>query len=221
MNFFVLLGPPGAGKGTQSELLKQRLNFIHISTGDIIRREIAKQSELGKSVKAIVESGHFVDDQTILKCLSSHLGGLSLRPDDVVLLDGIPRNLPQADALDHLLSNKLLGIIALTADVDNLVERFQKRWFCQACSSIVSLNNSPTSDTVCVHCGAKNTLIRRKDDDPAIVRERFKIYADQTSSLLKFYSERKILHEFNALDSVEKLYVQIANCIIQKIDGKC
>ena len=137
------------------------------------------------------------------------------------MLDGIPRNEFQAKSLQTLYGNSILGVLALTAEVELLVERFQKRRFCNACNSIVSLNNKDSSDTICPRCGAEDHLVRRKDDEPNIVRERFKVYENQTASLFEFYSSRKILYKFDALDTVEKVYVFLANCILQKIDGKC
>ncbi len=221
MNFFIILGPPGAGKGTQSELLKKRLGFTHISTGDIIRKEIAKGSKLGLSVKKIVESGNYVDDSTILDCFANHLESLPANQKETILLDGIPRNHIQALELEKRYPGKLQAVLALKANLDNLVNRFEKRWFCQACQRIVSLSNSPSADTVCEHCGEQETLIRRKDDSPDVIRDRFKVYMQQTASLLEFYSNHKILYEFDALKPVEEIYAYLASNVLQKINGMC
>jgi adenylate kinase len=221
MNCFVFVGPPGSGKGTQCALLSQRLSFTHVSTGALIREEIASGSSLGKAVKQLVESGGLVDDETIVKCLSSHLDGLSETRKKIILLDGIPRNLKQAHLLSNMLPGAISGVIYLSADPKELVARFAKRWHCTKCGKVESFEYSPSSDYLCPACGKENSYKRRKDDEPTVVLSRFEIYQQQTTDLLNYYKNLKILYEFDALQPIEVTYAHVGALILQKVSIKC
>lgn len=221
MNCFVFVGPPGSGKGTQSALLAERLVFTHISTGALIRQEIASGSNLGLEVKTLVESGGLVNDETIFDCLFHHLGALSCKQKETILLDGIPRNLNQAKALDETLGSQIAAVIYLSANPKQLIERFAKRWYCTACGRIESFNDAPLSNYSCQTCGKTKSYGRRKDDEPDVILSRFAIYQEQTKELLTFYKNQKILYEFDALQPIETTYVNIAFLILQKISRKC
>lgn len=218
-NFFIFLGPPGAGKGTQCALLQERLGFTHVSTGALIRKEIASQSSLGKSVKAIVESGNYVDDKTIVACLLSHLSTFDHKANAVVLLDGIPRNIIQAEELKAIFGKQFQGVIALSADLEQLSERFIKRWSCTKCGKIESFDEAPSQDYVCPSCSAVSSYARRKDDEPEVVKSRLKIYTKQTEPLVDFYKKENMLYTFDALAPIEEIYVAIASLILQKVHG--
>lgn len=221
MNCFVFVGPPGSGKGTQSALLAERLSITHVSTGALIRKEIASGSALGNAVKKLVESGGLVDDETIVECLFQHLYSLPDLQKTTVLLDGIPRNLKQAETLAKVLGDKITGVIYLSANPDKLVERFAKRWHCVTCGRIEAFEHSPSHDYVCQNCGQKDSYARRKDDEPNVILSRFEIYQKQTVELLDFYKKQKILYEFDALQPIEVTYVNIASLILQKISRTC
>lgn len=221
MNCFIFVGPPGSGKGTQSALLAERLSFTHVSTGALIRQEIASGSSLGLEVKTLVESGGLVNDKMIVECLFRHLDALSAKKKEIILLDGIPRNLNQAKTLDEILGSQITAVVYLSANPAQLIERFSKRWYCTTCGRIESFDNSPLSSYSCQACGKINSYGRRKDDEPEVILSRFAIYQEQTEALLTFYKNQKILYEFDALQPIEMTYVNIAFLILQKISRKC
>lgn len=223
MRIGILLGPPGIGKGTQCALLSQRLGFKHISTGNLIRQEIASLTPVGIKVKALVEAGMLVDNDTILKCLESSLKSSSFSKTDVLLLDGIPRNLAQAEGLEVLLASefktKVDCVVALSADPNALVERFRKRATCSKCGHIESVPpSSPIAlnSLKCSSCGTLGSLTRRKDDEPATVQKRFEIYEQETFPLVSYYRKRDALTTVNGLDKQEYVYARIAHTLIDR-----
>jgi adenylate kinase len=219
-NLIVILGPPGVGKGTQCNLLKSRLGFYHISTGAIIRNEIQSNSELGLKVKSIVESGNLVDDQTIFSCLENALSELNTSSEFSILLDGLPRNLSQANDLDTLVSKfnfSKVVVIALDADVEKIVSRFKSRYTCSSCSYIGSFPEA-TSDNyktlLCPSCHKQGSLARRPDDEELTVRHRLELYKKETHPLLDYYKKKDNLHIIDGLMSPELVYVNVASCLI-------
>lgn len=220
MKVIIFLGPPGVGKGTQCSLLSSRLGVKHISTGAIIRQEIASESPLGIKVKGIVESGHLVDDKSIFECLESALNQMNLKQSDVILLDGIPRNLSQAKEFDVLIgkfSSKVDLVLSLSAELDQLIERFEKRWTCSACGKIESL--SPQTDIskyICTSCEKVGTMFRRKDDEPETVKKRFTVYQQETQPLISFYADRNNLCVVDGLQHPEIVYAEIVSILLRK-----
>jgi adenylate kinase len=220
MKVIIFLGPPGVGKGTQCSLLSTRLGVRHVSTGAIMRQEIASESSLGLKVKHVVESGHLVDDQSIFACLEHALHSMKLARHDVILMDGIPRNLSQAKEFDKMLkqfSSQVDRVISLTADLDKLVERFQGRWTCSACGKIDSIFSSvDVLQHKCRHCLKVGTLFRRKDDEPETVRHRFSVYQKETSPLVSYYGKKNCLSTVNGLRSPEMVYAEIVSILLRK-----
>jgi len=219
MKVAIIFGPPGAGKGTQCSFLSKRLGFTHISTGAMIRQEIASQSDLGLKVKNIVESGRLVEDDVILSCLESVLKTVSLQQDSLILLDGIPRNVAQAEGLQDLLASfqlKINKVVLLQADLDRLVERFSRRWTCNACGQIASISqHADISEYVCPACHAKGSMTRRKDDELETVKQRFSVYQEETAPLISYYQDKDVFEVVDALHSPEFVYVKIASILLQ------
>jgi len=217
MRCVLFLGPPGVGKGTQCALLSQRLGFTHLSTGAIIRREIASGSALGVRVKTLVDQGGLVDDATVLSCLEQALSSLQISKDAVVMLDGCPRNLAQAISVEPLLEKigaTLERVISFQADLADLVERFASRVNCSSCGWIGSL--SPDVDLKTKECGACHTvgtLYRRNDDSPASVEKRFMLYRAETEPLIAFYEKKGLLYSINGLASKEDVYAKVASIL--------
>lgn len=223
MRIGILLGPPGIGKGTQCALLSQRLGFKHISTGNLIRQEIAALTPVGVKVKNLVEAGMLVDNETILKCLESSLKNSSFSSTDLLLLDGIPRNLFQAEGLEKLLTSqfgaKVDSVVSLSSDLSALVERFRKRATCSKCGHIESIAPSSAvalNSLKCTSCGTAGSLIRRKDDEPETVQKRFHIYEQETLPLVSYYREKGILVTVNGLDRPEYVYAKVAHSLIER-----
>ncbi|BBH53889.1 adenylate kinase family protein [Fluviispira sanaruensis] len=220
MKVIIFLGPPGVGKGTQCSLLSSRLGVKHISTGAIIRQEIASESALGLKVKGIVESGHLIDDKSMFLCLENALSSMTLNQNDIVLMDGIPRNLSQAKEFDSLLSkfsSKVDLVLSLTADLEKLVERFERRWTCSACGKVDSIvAHTDISKYSCVSCGKLGSMFRRKDDEPETVRRRFTVYQQETFPLVSYYADRKLLSIVDGLKSPEIVYAEIVSILMRK-----
>lgn len=182
----ILLGAPGAGKGTQAENISKKYNIPSISTGDMIRAAVKSGSELGKQVKSYIDSGRLVPDSTVIELIKERL-----TKDDCkngFILDGFPRTIPQAEALDTL-SVKIDFALSIEVADEKIVQRMSGRRICPSCGMSYHLDYKPSKDNkTCDGCGAD--LIIRNDDKPETVLERLKIYHDQTEPLKEYYSSK-------------------------------
>ncbi len=207
----VLLGPPGAGKGTQARLLTRDYGLEYLSTGDILREEIKSGSEIGRRAREYVESGGLVPDEIIVEMMRQRI----LAAGGRVLLDGFPRTLPQAESLDEMLekeSMKVDAVIEITAPEDLILFRLVNRRICPSCGAIYHLvNKPPKREGVCDECGA--TLIRRKDDEESVIRERLAVYHEQTEPLTAYYKGKGVLHTFDGSLEVEQLRRRIGEVL--------
>lgn len=194
----ILLGCPGAGKGTQSSAICQRFNLAHISTGDIFREEIGWKTELGGRVAEYVNSGRLVPDALVLESVTGKLDGP--RPqNEGFLLDGFPRTLEQAEALDGYLkgSNKKIdAVIFLDINEEVVIKRLMDRRNCPKCGLVYNLTtNPPKKEGVCDKC--QGPLNLRNDDAPATVSRRIMVYRDLTQPLVAYYRANYVFHEVN------------------------
>ncbi len=184
----ILLGAPGAGKGTQAELLCEKLGIPQVSTGNIIRAQIKSGTELGNRVKSIVESGALVPDSLVIELLKNRIAEEDCKSG--FLLDGFPRTIPQAEALDGICA--VDAVIEIYVPDTAIVNRMSGRRTCPACGATFHVaNKPPKQEGVCDACGAG--LIVRPDDDPEVVRGRLKVYHDQTEPLIAYYRARGLL----------------------------
>ncbi len=189
----VFIGPPGIGKGTYAKMLNQKYGIPHISTGDIFREEIAKGSELGQKVKYYVERGLLVPDEIVIEVVKQRLS----RPDCErgFILDGFPRTINQAIALDNI--TKIDAAIVFEAPLSVIIERVSGRLICPNCGAIYHMSwKPPKNPWICDVCGSK--LIRREDDSPEVIRRRFEIYKQTFSPVIEYYREKGILIEIDA-----------------------
>jgi len=199
----VLVGPPGAGKGTQAEFIAERFSIPKISTGDIFRTNVSNGTELGKLAKKYMDAGDLVPDEVTIAMVSARLG----EPDASAgfLLDGFPRNVAQAYELDSILNDlgsSLDVVLELDVDNDEVVLRLSGRRTCKKCGHVWHLEyDPPPTANVCGRCGG--VLYQRDDDLAETVRHRLDVYASQTSPLIEFYSGREQLIVMNALGAVE------------------
>jgi len=217
---FVLLGAPGAGKGTQAALVASRLGAAHISTGALLREEIKSGSALGQKVKAIVESGSLVDDQTLFECCHGTLVRAKEAGKNSLLLDGVPRNLSQVRILDEVLLKlnlKVDAAIDFEVSKDVLVARLSNRWTCQKCSAVVSGNAEGLAPSSCASCGATHSYARRKDDEPAAVAKRLGVYEAETAPVSGDYQRQGLLHRLDAQRDPEMVYLDVAAVITKKL----
>ena len=209
----VLLGAPGSGKGTQSQRLVERYGIPQISSGDLLRAAVARGTELGRQAKAAMDGGRLVDDSLVLGMIRERLGEADAQRG--FILDGFPRNLDQARALDGLL--KTLGqpldaVVQLEVDYPELVRRISGRRTCSDCGRVFNLLTSPPAgpDEICPRSGAPHRLFQRPDDNEATVRERLRVYDEQTRPLIDFYRARGLLRVINAEGDVEQVTQRLA-----------
>lgn len=220
MNVFVLLGAPGAGKGTQASLIAARTGAVHISTGALLRDEIKSGSVLGQKVKSIVEGGSLVDDETLFSCFEGSLVRAKEAGKRVLLLDGVPRNKTQVVKLDDVLgrlSLKVDAAIDFEIPTDVLVARLSNRWTCQKCSAVVSGNAEGLAPSSCSSCGATHSFARRKDDEPASVSRRLAVYEAETAPISEIYRGRDLLCVIDADQDPELVYLNVGAVITKKL----
>jgi adenylate kinase len=197
----VLLGPPGAGKGTQADLLSARLGIPHISTGDMLRAEIDRGSALGKEAKAFMDRGELVPDALMLGMVRERLA----KPDCKrgFVLDGFPRSIPQAHGLDGS-----LRVLSLEVPVEEVVRRLAGRRTCKACGTMFHLAFEPPAvPGVCDRCGGE--LYQREDDREDIIKARLEVYRRATEPLLAFYRERGLLTEIAGLGTTAEVSARL------------
>jgi adenylate kinase len=207
----ILLGPQGAGKGTQAQRLAEKVGATHISTGDIVRAEIKSGSELGKKVQAYSDRGELVPDEIIVEMAKPYLDDA-----DSWLLDGFPRNEAQARALDQALEDIGEGIdavVALEAPDDALVERLSGRRQSQATGKIYHIHYDPPPED------DEGPFVQRKDDDEEAIRRRLEIYHDQTEPLKDYYADRDLLVTIDAEQEIPKVTEDILGAVSSEEDA--
>lgn len=198
MKNIIFIAPPAAGKGTQSDLLVKKYGYTHISTGDLLRSEIAKQSEIGKNIKELMDSGNLISDEIVSKLLKDKLSSL----DGPFILDGYPRNLTQIGMLDKILkeiNKKIDLVIYLDVPYDILINRVLLRLSCPKCSrSYHKINLKPKKEWICDDCQVE--LVSRSDDTEETFKNRYQTYIDNTSPLLNYYKEKNMLEIIDSTD---------------------
>lgn len=205
----ILMGPPGAGKGTQSERILSYLDIPHISTGDMFREAIKNQTELGKSAQSYINAGKLVPDEVTIGLVKERLSREDCKKG--YLLDGFPRTIPQAEALQELakeISRPVELVINITADKDELVKRISGRRVCPKCGNSYHVQfKLPKVDGICDNCGAE--LIQRKDDTIESLNVRLDAYENQTKPLIEFYEKLGSCKEVNGLQNIDDVFNDI------------
>ena len=203
------MGPPGAGKGTQAEALTQNLSIPHISTGDMFRKAVKEGAPLGIEAKRYIDSGKLVPDSVTIGIVRERLA----EPDCSAgfLLDGFPRTVPQADALEKTLEElkiKLDRVINIVVDKEALLVRLTGRRVCKACGATYHVAYNPSLEgDQCQHCGG--VLYQRSDDTEAIVANRLNVYEQQTAPLIEYYQKKGVLLNIEGSNSVETVTLNI------------
>jgi len=206
----ILLGPPGAGKGTQAKRLEEAHGLVQLSTGDMLRAERASGSELGRKVQAIMDAGHLVSDDIMIAMIEKRIGDAGTGKG--FILDGFPRTVPQAAALDAMLGRKGLKldyVIELAVDNAALVDRISGRFSCAKCgASYHDRYKQPKIAGTCDVCGAKN-FVRRADDKAETVKARLTAYHAQTAPILPYYRAKGILRQVDGMAEITEVTRQI------------
>lgn len=209
----ILMGPPGAGKGTQAVRLNEKLRILHLSAGDMLREHVKRETELGRKAKEIMARGELVPDSLVSEMVGKRLA----EPDakDGFLLDGYPRNLAQALTLDEILSSqgrKIDQVLALKVAPEELVRRLTGRRVCGNCGAGYHLvSQPPKQQGLCERCGG--SLLQRPDDREEVVRERLRVYEEQTRPLLEHYRRLGLLSELEGAGSPDSITASLGRAI--------
>lgn len=211
----VLLGPPGAGKGTQAEVLVKKLLVPHISTGDMFRAAISNNTDLGREAKSYMDKGQLVPDQVTVGIIRDRISLSDC--SEGFLLDGFPRTLAQAKALDELLAQMPSGLDAvlnIAVPIDRLIDRLTGRRMCSNCGTIYHLlYNAPEVENVCDACGSE--LYQRNDDKEDTVKSRLDVYETQTAPLINYYEEQGMLHTINGDQPINAVLAELGKALNQ------
>lgn len=206
----VFLGPPGAGKGTQAKLLSQRMGFLHLSTGDLLREAVKNQTPLGKKAKEYMDRGELVPDELIVQLIEE-----TMPKDGNVILDGFPRTVNQALALEEMLrvkGEKISKVLFFDVPDEVIIDRLSGRRVCSKCGAVYHVKyNPPKVEGVCDLCGG--SLVQRDDDKEEVVRKRLEVYRKQTQPLVEFYQKRGIIYKLDAGKGVEELFEEVKGLV--------
>jgi adenylate kinase len=205
----ILLGPPGVGKGTQAQLIAKKYTIPQISTGDMFRAAIKAGTPLGKQAEIITKAGKLVDDSITLGLVKERVQQQDCK--NGFLMDGFPRTIPQAEEFDILLKDmhkKLNSVIRIYIDDAVVIARLSGRRTCPKCNAVYHVEtNPPKKDNICDKCQVP--LIQRVDDKQEIIKKRLETYTNQTEPLVTFYKKKKLLHDINGDQPIEKVFKDI------------
>lgn len=209
----VLLGPPGAGKGTQAERLVEKYGLVQVSTGDMFRSALANETPMGLEAKKHMDSGELVPDEVVEGLVAERLSDQGLQVG--FILDGFPRNTHQANALDRMLSEegrRLDLVLNMVVEPELLIERLSGRCVCRVCGSNYHVSfNPPAEENTCGSCGGE--VYQRDDDNEVTVRERLKVYRDQTEPVIDYYRPTGRLVDIDGSGSPEEVFAEIAGAV--------
>ena len=208
----ILFGPPGAGKGTQSDKIVDRYKLFKISSGDLLREEVKKDNQLSKQIKFLLDKGSFVSDETIDVIVNNIL--LDNKKNKNLIFDGYPRNISQATKLDILIKKlglKISCVLSLEVDKETIIKRISGRQTCSNCGLIFNEYFNPATSNN--HKCDKNFLQKRSDDNEKTITQRYETYLKTTLPVLNFYKKQNILHEINGKGEIGEIYKQICEII--------
>jgi adenylate kinase len=209
----VLLGPPGAGKGTQAKLLQDEFGACQISTGDILRKAVDEQTTLGKEASGYINRGALVPDDVIVNLVAERLRERDC--ENGFILDGFPRTIPQAEGLDRILKTaglSLNGVLSVQVPESIIIERLAGRRTCRSCGALSHMVfNPPKKAGVCDRCGGE--LYQRDDDREETIANRLKVYEKQTAPLANYYRERGLLREIDGVGEVDDIRARVTKAL--------
>jgi adenylate kinase len=209
----ILLGPPGSGKGTQAQKMAEQYHIPQISTGDILRGAVKEQTPLGVEAKGYMDQGRLVPDEVVVGIVRDRVKA----PDCTggFILDGFPRTLPQAEALDATLQTMKRSIdhvVSIEVGTEELIKRLTGRRTCRTCGAMYHLMfNPPTKEGICDTCGGE--LYQRDDDQEATIRARLQVYEEQTAPLIEYYRDKGLLRPIDGVGAIEKIFGEIVQAV--------
>ena len=204
----ILIAPPAAGKGTQSELISKKYNLNHISTGDLLREVTSTGSDMSKEIKELMDQGKLISDDIILNLIEE-----KIKDSDGFIFDGFPRNISQAECFNELLDKlgkKIDYVIYLTIDKDIALSRITSRYVCPNCNSVYSIK-SDNDELICKNCGQE--LVKRKDDNADTFLERYDVYMNETYPIIDYYKKLGNLVEIDSSKTPEEVFESIERVI--------
>lgn len=209
----IFLGPPGAGKGTQSQMLAGRFGIPQVSTGDILRQAVANKTDLGALAKSYMDSGGLVPDEVIVGIVSERIKSVDCAAG--YILDGFPRTVKQAEKLDEALRSNgsvIDAVLNIVVDEEQLVSRLSGRRVCSECQRAFHLEtNPPRKSDVCDGCGSH--LVVRADDESATVRKRLEVYRTQTAPLVSYYERQSLLRNIEGVGEINEISARIDSAL--------
>ena len=209
----ILLGPPGSGKGTQAQKIVEQYHFPQISTGDILRGAVKERTPLGVEAQGYMDQGKLVPDEVVVGIVRERL--MAADCNGGFILDGFPRTLPQAEALDVTLGEMKRGIdhvISVEVDNEELLKRLTGRRTCRTCGAMYHIMfNPPQKDGICDQCGGE--LFQRDDDQEATIRARLQVYEEQTAPLIAYYKKKGLLRPIEGVGAIEEIFQKIVQVI--------
>jgi len=206
----ILLGAPGSGKGTQGDLITEKYGFPRISTGDLLRQAVRERTALGKEAEALMQKGLLVSDGIVEGMVRERISNPDCRIG--YILDGFPRNIPQAQALEKMDGKRPEVVIGIEVRSQVLVKRLSQRWICPKCQAVYNIDiQAPKEKGRCDACSS--SLVQRMDDRPEVIRERIKVYQEQTEKLIQYYRQKKTYRAVNGVGRPEAIFKEISGIL--------
>lgn len=205
----ILLGAPGAGKGTQAERIREHYNLNHLSTGDLLRGAVAQGTELGKLAKGYMESGKLVPDGVILGVINDYL---TRHKGEGVLFDGFPRTTAQAKGLDEILNGATVTTVSLDVPDDVVISRLSSRWSCRSCGKVYNSSLGKLPDKC--DCADKGELYQRVDDKPETIANRLEVYHSETEPIIGFYRDKGVLIVVDGMGKPDEIFERIKDKLV-------
>jgi adenylate kinase len=203
----ILFGPPGSGKGTQGDLVEKKYGFPKISTGDLLRQAVRDETPIGRRAEALMNKGRLVSDDIVEDLVRERIAGPDCRRG--YLLDGFPRNIAQAESLEKMDGGRPEAAVEIEIDVERLIRRLAARLVCSRCGAIYNLSvHRPREEGRCDVCGG--ALIQRKDDEPGVIKERMRVYKEQTENLKEYYRAKRVYHQVDGSGTVEEVFTRLS-----------